>query len=144
MTPQDQFNEVNARVAANVDPNLHSRLGGIRAASAICLLAGIWFFVSPWVYGAAGSGNAFNSWIVGAAIFLIGCLRVFRPAYSTGFSWVNALLGAWVICSPWVYGYAVSMGRTINSLCVGVIVLVCALSAGIAATRLVRVPGNRT
>ena len=143
MTPQQQVNEVNARVAASVDPNLTVRLAGIRAASTICLLAGIWFFVSPWVYGAANSGNAYNSWFVGAAIFLIGCLRVSRPAYSTGMSWVNAVLGAWVICSPWVYGYTANTGRFINSLCVGVIVLVCALWSGMAATRLSGVTGNR-
>ena len=142
MTPQQETNEVNARVAASVDPHLHARLGSIKAASTICLLAGIWFFVSPWVYGAVG-GNAFNAWFVGAAIFLIGCLRVSRPAYSTGFSWVNAVLGAWVVCSPWVYSYTGNTGRFINSLCVGSIVLACALLSGIAATRLAGTPGHR-
>lgn len=142
MTPQQQLNETNARVTANIDPNLNVRLGGIRAASTICLLAGIWFFVSPWVYGAAANGSAYNAWFVGAAIFLIGCLRVSRPAYSIGFSWVNAVLAAWVICSPWVFAYTANTGRFINSLCVGVIVLACALWSGIAATRLTRMPGN--
>lgn len=143
MTPQQETNEVNARVAASVDPHLNSRLGGIRATSIICLLAGIWFFVSPWVYGATAHGNSFNAWFVGAAIFLIGCLRTSRPAYSTGWSWVNAVLGAWVICSPWVYGYAaMNTGRMINSLCVGVVVVVCALSSGITSTRLSGTVGN--
>lgn len=143
MTPQQQFNEATSRVEANVPPNLNTRLGGIRAASAICLLAGIWFFVSPWVYGAAGSGNAFNSWIVGAAMFLIGCLRISRPAYSTGFSWVNVVLGIWAFCSPWIYGYTANTGRFINSLCVGVIVFICALSSGIVSTRIHGMPGRR-
>lgn len=143
MTPQQELNETNARVAASIDPALHAKLAGIRAASTICLLAGIWLFVSPWVYGGAANSSAFNAWFVGAAIFLIGCLRVARPAYSTGFSWVNAVLGAWVICSPWVYGYTANSGRFINSLCVGAIVLACALWSGIAATRTARMPGHR-
>ncbi|MBV8071534.1 MAG: SPW repeat protein [Acidobacteriaceae bacterium] len=142
MTPQEQ-RETSARVAASVDPNLNARLGGIRAASTICLLAGIWFFVSPWVYGAAANGNAWNSWIVGAAMFLIGLLRLWRPAYSAGFSWVNLVLGIWAFCSPWIYGYTANTGRFINSLCVGVIVFACALSSGVAATRIHRMPGAR-
>lgn len=143
MTPQEQMNEVNARVAANVDTNLHTKLGGIRTASVICLLAGIWLFVSPWVYGAYDHGSAFNAWFVGAAIFLIGCLRTSRPAYSTGWSWVNAVLGVWIICSPWVYGYvATNTDRFINSLCVGVVVLACALLSGITATRLTATAGG--
>lgn len=119
------------------------KIGGIRAASVICLLAGIWLFVSPWVYGAYTSGNAWNSWIVGAAIFLLACARVSRPAYSTGISWVNLVLGIWVFFSPWIYGYVtVNTGRFINSLCVGVIVFVFALTSGITATRLTRMPGT--
>ena len=141
MTPHEQ-DDVTRRELASVAPHLDARMGGIRTASAICLLAGIWFFVSPWVYGSAGAANAWNSWIVGAAIFLIGCLRVWRPAYSTGFSWVNLVLGIWAFCSPWIYGYTANTGRFINSLCVGVIVFVCALSSGVVATRLHRTPGS--
>jgi hypothetical protein len=143
MTPNEELDNTPRQVAANVAPNLNSRLAGIQAASVICLLAGIWFFVSPWVYGAAAHGNAWNSWIVGAAIFLIGCLRVSRPAYSTGFSWVNLVLGIWAFFSPWIYAYTANSGRFINSLCVGVIVFVCALSSGVVATRIRRVPGPR-
>jgi hypothetical protein len=122
--------------------NVNAKIGSIRAASIICLLAGIWLFVSPWVYGATGE-NRWNSWLVGAAIFLLGIVRVTRPAYSTGISWVNAVLGAWVLCSPWIYGYAANSGRLINSVCVGFVVLVCALASGIGGSRLVAVPPQR-
>lgn len=98
-----------------------------RAASTICMLAGIWFFVSPWVYGAAGLDNAWNAWIVGAAMFIIGIVRMSRPVYSTALSWLNTLLGAWVFFSPWIYGYVGNEGRFINSLCVGVIVFVLSI-----------------
>jgi hypothetical protein len=123
--------------------NVDSKIGAIRAASVICLLAGIWLFVSPWVYGAYTNGNAWNAWVVGVAIFLLSLLRVTRPAYSTGISWVNVVLGAWVFCSPWIYGYFVNTGRFINSLCVGAVVFIFALVSGIGATRLSAVPAQR-
>lgn len=93
-----------------------------QAASVICLLAGIWFFFSPWIYSVAGTTNAWNSWIAGAAMFLIAAMRLGRPVYAAGISWLNMLLGAWVFFSPWIFGYTANEGRFINSLCVGAIV----------------------
>jgi hypothetical protein len=139
MTPQEEMNTPGPKGAAPAVTNVNTRLGTIRAASIICLLAGIWLFVSPWVYGATG-GNTWNSWLVGAAIFLLGIVRVARPAFSTGISWVNAVLGAWVLCSPWIYGYTANSGRLINSVCVGIVVLVFSVASGIGASRLVAVP----
>jgi hypothetical protein len=141
--PLDNTTDMSTPTGNTGMENVGPKLGGIRAASMICLLAGIWLFVSPWVYGAYTSGNAWNSWIVGAAIFLLACVRVSRPAYSTGISWVNLVLGIWVFFSPWIYGYVgVNTGRFINSLCVGVIVFVFSLTSGITATRLTRMPGT--
>lgn len=97
-------------------------VGTAKAASVICLLAAIWLFVSPWVYGAFGNGNAWNSWIVGGFIFLFALIRISRPAYGRIFSWINLVLGIWVFFSPWIYGYVGNTGRFINSLCVGVVV----------------------
>jgi hypothetical protein len=54
----------NAPIGRALENKVAPKIGGIRAASVICLLAGIWLFVSPWVYGAYTSGNAWNSWIV--------------------------------------------------------------------------------
>jgi hypothetical protein len=104
-----------------------TKIGAAKAASTIVLLAGIWFFVSPWVYGAYTTGNAWNSWIVGAIMFILGCVRMSQPSRLTGLSWLNALLGIWAFFSPWIYAYTGNTGRFINSLCVGVIVFILAL-----------------
>jgi hypothetical protein len=83
--------------------------GGAEAASIICLLAGIWFFVSPWVYG-SGNAESWNNGIVGALIFVVGCARVSRPAYSTALSWANAVFGVWTFFSPWIFPTRASRG----------------------------------
>ena len=100
-------------------------LSTAKAASTICLLAGIWLFVSPWVYGAYANGNAWNSWVVGGFMILFGIIRIVRPAYSTVLSWCNLILGFWTFFSPWLYGYAATnSARFINSICIGGIVAV--------------------
>jgi hypothetical protein len=111
------------------------QLNGVRAASTIVLLAGIWFFVSPWVYGAYTNSNAWNSWIVGAIMFILGCIRVARPAYTSVLSWCNMVLGIWAFFSPWIYGYTGNSGRFINSLCVGVVVFVLSIVSARLASR---------
>jgi len=99
----------------------------VKGASSIALLAGLWFFVSPWVYGAQMAANAWNSWIVGAVIVILAAIRVANPVNAAGLSWVNCILGVWAFISPWIYGYTSEHGRFINSLCVGVIVFAVAI-----------------
>ncbi len=81
-------------------------------------------------------GDAWNSWIVGGSMVLFAIVRMALPAYSTVLSWCNMILGIWIFCSPWIYGYTGNSGRFINSLCVGVIVFAFSIaSARISGTR---------
>ncbi len=129
MTPNESLNSTPMKTGTSAG------LGAAKASSTICLLAGIWFFVSPWVYGAYMKGDAWNCWIVGGFMVLFGIVRTALPAYSTVLSWCNMILGIWVFCSPWIYGYTGNGGRFINSLCIGVIVFIFSIAAArISAT----------
>jgi hypothetical protein len=97
------------------------------------LLAGIWLFISPWVYGAYANPSAWNSWIVGALLFIFAASRLGNQRASQ-LSWFNVVLGAWTFVSPWVYGYTASGGRFVNSLCVGVIVFFAAIMSANATS----------
>ncbi len=136
MTPNEPI-----RSSAKMDPAAPAN--GAKAASTIVLLAGIWFFVSPWVYGAYTTSNAWNSWIVGAILFILACIRVGRPIYSTALGWCNMVLGIWAFFSPWIYGYTGNSGRFINSLCVGVVVFVLSIASVRLASRSTAVPVSR-
>ena len=135
MTPNEQTNVTGVETRGD-----STKLGAIKAASTICLLAGIWFFVSPWVYGAAAQPNAWNSWIIGGFMVLFGILRISRPVYSTALSWCNMVLGIWTFFSPWIYGYTGNSGRFINSLCIGVIVFVFSIISASMARKAHVVP----
>ena len=105
-----------------------------KGASILACLAGLWLFLSPWIYGAYGNPHAWNSWIAGGLIFLCGVIRANRPAATT-FSWANSILAIWIFISPWVLGYAANTGWLINSLFVGLI-LFCAAVIGANSERM--------
>ena len=100
---------------------------GIGTAALLNVVLGIWFFVSPWVFGAAGDPNAWNAWIVGALIALIGVARTTNPATLRLFAWANVVLGAWVFFSPWILGYGGNTGWYANSLCVGALIFLLSI-----------------
>lgn len=102
--------------------------GTMRAASMINLLAGIWLFISPWVYGYSGHINAWNSWIIGCIIAILAGVRLSAPVQSW-VSWINCVLGIWTFFSPWIFGYTGDTGRFVNNLVVGVIVFVLAIAS---------------
>jgi hypothetical protein len=98
-----------------------------KLAAGINLLLGIWTFVSPWIYGAAGNGNAWNNWIVGALVAIFAATRLSSARGAQGLGWANMILGAWIFASPWIFGYTANSGRFINSLCVGVVIFVLSI-----------------
>jgi uncharacterized membrane protein len=104
------------------------------AASVITLIAGLWLLISPWIYATYTHASAWNSWIVGVLIFFSALFRIRGPA-RTRLSWLNSILGIWILISPWVYGYTGSKGRFINSLFAGTIVF-CAAIAGANSQRM--------
>ena len=97
-----------------------------RSASLLAFLGGLWLFLSPWIYGASGNSNAWNSWIIGAVICFLALMRGSRPA-AINLSWLNSILGLWTFLSPWIFAYTGSSGRMINSLCVGFLVFCSAI-----------------
>jgi len=98
----------------------------VKTAATLNLLAGIWLFISPWVYWVSSSPTAWNSWIVGAVIVLLAAIRISNPVGARNVSLGNLILGIWTFASPWIYGFTGETRRFVNSLCVGAIVFILA------------------
>ena len=113
----------------------------VKGASTIALLAGIWLFLSAWVYGVSGTANAWNNWIVGALIIILAAIRLESSPFMSWVSWINCALGVWTFASPWIYGYTGNTDRFANSLVVGVIVFVFAICSATALPRMAH-PGT--
>jgi hypothetical protein len=99
-------------------PHTHSK--PIRVASGLNFLAAIYLIISAWARGVGGGGTA-NAIIFGIIVAILAASR-FSGARPWA-AWIDALIGIWMIISPWIYGYAGS-GWMWNSIIVGVIMLV--------------------
>jgi SPW repeat len=86
---------------------------------------GIWLCLSPWALQFdLDRVPTRNAVIVGFLIILaeVVTLSVFRPWEE----WINVVLGAWLVISPWVLGIASTAAKA-NFIIVGVLVIALAL-----------------
>src|SRR5579884_190947 len=94
-----------------------------RVASAITLLAGIWLFVTPLIYGAWYNGNKYNGFTLGGLIILFSAIRLARPAHAAALSWMLVIFGVWTCLSPLIFRFGVEP-RSWNNIAIGLLVIV--------------------
>ena len=107
-----QVGERRARAASDAQ---------VRIGSGICFLAGLYVLIAGWI-GGANIGNTWNSVVAGIVVLVLAAMRFTRNAGPWA-SWIDALIGVWLIVSPWVYGYAAETWRW-NSIVVGIVLVV--------------------
>ena len=98
-----------------------SHPGQVKIASGLNFLAGLYLLISGWINGATG-GSMANAIILGIVVAILAACRVFGVAGPWA-SWLNALIGIWMIISPWIYGYA-GQPWMWNAIIIGIIMLV--------------------
>jgi hypothetical protein len=101
-----------------------------RLASGLNFIAGLYLLISAWI-GAVNGGSRANGIIFGIIVAILAAMR-FAESAGPWASWVNALIGIWLIISPWVYGTA-GQGWMWNSIVIGIIILVLGAWSAMAA-----------
>jgi hypothetical protein len=92
----------------------------------INFLLGIWLVVSPWVLAYADETMAaWNAAVIGVVIALAATSAL--VAYQQWEEWIVAALAAWLIVSPYAFGFAAMQAAAWNHLVVGLLVGVLAL-----------------
>ena len=71
-------------------------------------------------YHVAGPAAIWISVIVGALIAILAASRAYSPGAYPGVSWLNFMLGAWTIMSPWVCEYAANLGGRWENVALGI------------------------
>jgi hypothetical protein len=101
------------------------------------MLVGLWLAVSPFFLGfAVYSGALWNSVIVGVAVLLLAGSREMGDGYKVAWpSWVNAILGLWLIASPFIIGYSFLQTALWNHVIAGALVVVLATWSALATPR---------
>lgn len=96
---------------------------------AVNFLLGIALLISPFVLGfRADQTPAWNAYIVGAIIAIMALAAMF--AFQPWEEWISAILGAWLIISPWVLGFNAGHSTAMTThVVIGIATLVLALWA---------------
>ncbi|MCL4398165.1 SPW repeat protein [Patescibacteria group bacterium] len=111
--------------------------GHERTVSGINVLAGIWLIISPFIFGYNTIvGDLWNNVIVGAVVSILALIRIATPRQAEFLSWVNFILGLWMIASPFILGYPTVSAQWANVIA-GVIVAILS-SRSVTETRMIR------
>ena len=98
----------------------------IMTASGLDILAGIWLLISPFVLRFSSHYAVTNDVILGIAIAILAAIRFSGAFTQSWVSWVNVLLGVWVLISPWVLRFSTFHTATVNNVVMGIIVIILA------------------
>jgi SPW repeat len=101
--------------------------------SALNALLAAWLIVSPWLFGTPSRSFAMpsidfavNTVGIGSLVLAVSAIRL-QLGGTAGFGLLSANLGAWLIISPWMFGYDANDLQTWNCMLVGAVI------AGVAA-----------
>ena len=97
--------------------------GQVQVASGLNALVGLWEIAAPFVltYSAIAAATT-NDVIVGVIVAVLAAIRVFWAYGAAWLSWVNVVLGVWLIIAPFVLTY--SGTPMTNDIIVGIIIAV--------------------
>lgn len=108
--------------------------------SGLNILFSLWLIVSSFLLGYFGTNMVafWDALIVGVVVLVLAWIRESNPARASYLSWINAVLGIWMILSPFILGISAVPGVMVNFIIVGIAFLVfgvwAALSTQGAAT----------
>lgn len=106
----------------------------VTTASGLNILAGLWLIISPFVLGySALRGTMWNDIIVGIIVAVVAAVKIFRGRDLPWLSWINVVLGIWLILSPFIFGNASDTRVLYNEIIVGIIVAVLAAWSALGA-----------
>lgn len=101
----------------------------VLTASGLNVLAGIWLIIAPFVLNYSNGDPYWNDIVFGAIVAVFALIRVGGAVRASWLSWINALIGIWLIVSAFWLDNTATAGW--NDVILGAIVLVlAALSAG--------------
>ena len=97
------------------------------------LVFAVFLLVSPWLFSYVRESARIDTWASGGAVAVLAIAAIIT--YANWKEWLNLLLGAWLIVSPWVLGFTHTWAMHV---CIGVGIAV----ALVAATELGFVEGG--
>jgi hypothetical protein len=99
----------------------------MKGASWANVVIGLWLMISPWAIGYRAGAAMTEEVIVGAIVVAVALWSLSVPVTMTAPSWINLMLGVWVLVAPWVMGYVrLATGSATNDVVMGIFVVLFA------------------
>jgi hypothetical protein len=98
------------------------------------IILGIWVLISPFVLSLILPRMIWNNVVIGIVVGILAIIRA-NARNHPGWSWLNVILGIWLIISPFVFGLVTGAGMW-NNIVLGIII--AALALGNASARMSR------
>ncbi len=105
----------------------------VKVLSWITVILGVWLIIAPFILTFPSTVAMWNSIIVGVIVLVLSWIRAANPATSPGLSWINAILGLWLIVAPFVMSMASSTSTRWNDIVLGIAVIVFSVWAALAS-----------
>lgn len=97
------------------------------AISWVNIILGIWVLISPFVLAFTFPRSIWNNVATGIVVGILAIIRL-STREQPGWSWVNVVLGIWLIISPFVLAFATGAALW-NNVILGIIIAAIALSS---------------
>jgi len=93
-------------------------------SSWVNIVLGIWVIISPFILDVHSSSALWSNVVAGALVGILALLR--WSLHQPGWSWLNLILGIWLVISPFVF--FLSGAAMWNNVILGIIVAAFALT----------------
>jgi len=108
----------------------------IRLASIMSLVVGLWLVaVNFVVWSPVEVAGPWNHGITGLAVVVMAGYRLLRPLVSSAMSWIIAVLGVWLMVSPFLFGYSLLPNILWGDIAGGLLLVVSGVWGGLAGGR---------
>ena len=106
-----------------------------KTLSWIIAVVGLWEIIAPFVFGmTATTAFLWDAIIVGLALLVFGAWAALANDENTikYLSWINAVLGLWLVIAPFVLSYSSAAAAMWNDIIIGLVALVLGVWAALA------------
>lgn len=102
------------------------------------MVMAVLLFISPFVFSyATSTATSFDDYIVGIVVFVLAAIRQYLTSKNVGLSWINAVLGLWLIISPFVLAFT-SLYAIWTNLILGLIIGILSIASASETSRSIR------
>lgn len=109
-----------------------------KTLSWLVVVLGAWEVIAPFILGTSqNAGALWDAIVLGIALIILAGWAALSNQFSTikTLSWINVVLGAWLILAPFFLGYASVAAATANDITVGILTLLLSLWAALVVPK---------